>query len=87
MMSPLPISARTSAAARANRTVCHAGYTAMTTLTHDLLQYIWGILLVVGFIFSALVWIAMAAWDNIRTLFRRISGEHSAPRGDDPYGR
>lgn len=57
----------------------------MNTLIHDLFGFVWGILLIVGFVFGALVWIGMAIWDNARALFRRVSGEDQPQPGDDPY--
>lgn len=46
--------------------------------------YFWGILLVLGFIFAAIVWVGMATWDTLRGLFRRISGEVDDPGGPGP---
>ena len=45
----------------------------MTYLWHDLLTYVWAILLVVGAILGAIVWIGMAVWDGLGR-FRETSG-------------
>jgi threonine/homoserine/homoserine lactone efflux protein len=57
----------------------------MNTLIHDLSGFVWGIMLILGFVFGALVWIGMAIWDNARALIRRLTGEDRRQSGDDPY--
>lgn len=51
----------------------------MSYLWHDLMSYLWGLLFVLGLIVGAIAWVAMALWENLRRLFRKISGEIDTP--------
>lgn len=53
----------------------------MVTLWHDLTNYVWEVLFVVGVILGAILWLGMAAWDAVRGLFRRLSGEMDGSGG------
>jgi len=47
----------------------------MTYLWHQLMNSVWTVLLVLGFIFGAIVWVLLAVGDGIRGLLRRLFGE------------
>jgi len=59
----------------------------MTYLWHDLMSYIWGVLFVVGIIFGAIIWIAMAIWDRVRAVGHAVSGEIDGPSDADRMPR
>ena len=55
----------------------------MSFLWHSLMSYVWGVLFVLGVLVGAVLWLGMAAWDSIRRVFGRLSGEvetHQDPK-------
>lgn len=47
----------------------------MSFLWREIMNQVWAALFVLGVVFGAMVWIAMATWDGVRRFLRRIWGD------------
>lgn len=53
----------------------------MATFWHLLMGYVWAVLALVGVIIAGILWVGMAAWENVRKVFGHPEERRHLPPG------